>query len=74
MPPCRFCNDPAVARFDVDEGCACFPDDRVQELCPQHIVQANPTCGMELTAVYTLERRFGEWVQAIPGAWSVPAY
>lgn len=40
MPMCRH-NDgmEAVARFSTPNGCACFPDDREQDLCMQHIVK-----------------------------------
>lgn len=46
--PCRFCGTPAVAVFELDAGCACFPDDRRQALCMQHVVRASPLGTMEL--------------------------
>lgn len=39
MPNCRHCGSPAVARFKTPQGCVCFPDDREQDLCMQHIVK-----------------------------------
>ena len=39
MPDCRHGDGPAVARFRTPNGCVCFPDDREQDLCPQHIVK-----------------------------------
>lgn len=45
---CRFCGEPAVAVFRLPGGCVCFPDDREQALCPQHILRATPLAGMEL--------------------------
>jgi hypothetical protein len=40
MPLCRH-NDgmEAVARFRTPEGCICFPEDKEQDLCAQHIVK-----------------------------------
>ena len=40
IPMCRF-NDgmPAKARFSTPKGCVCFPDDRYQDLCEQHIIK-----------------------------------
>lgn len=45
---CRFCGDRAVAIYAMDEGCQCFPEDREQALCPQHVISANPIGGMEI--------------------------
>lgn len=50
-PRCRFCSDPAVVRVALDEGCACFPDDREQCLCDQHWLKATPLGGMAILAV-----------------------
>lgn len=39
-PLCRHGDgDRAVARFSTPQGCACFPEDREQDLCAQHIVK-----------------------------------
>jgi hypothetical protein len=46
--PCRFGDGPAVAVFELDAGCACFPDDRWQALCTQHAMRASPLGSMEL--------------------------
>jgi hypothetical protein len=39
MPSCRHCDSPAVARFKTPNGCVCFPEDREQDLCMQHIIK-----------------------------------
>lgn len=39
MPKCRHCDDHAVARYKTPQGCVCFPDDREQDLCMQHIIK-----------------------------------
>ena len=58
---CRFCDDLAVAVFDLPRGCACFPDDRVQALCMQHIVKANDLAGMSLKTDLTVDGAFTRW-------------
>ena len=52
---CRFCHHGAVAVFTLSDGCACFPDDREQALCAQHIVRASPLGSMELKDVVDRE-------------------
>src|SRR3954464_9927239 len=40
---CRFNGHAqAVALVAVSRGCACYPDDRLQALCPQHIGSSEP--------------------------------
>jgi hypothetical protein len=46
--PCRFCGAPAVGIYYFDKGCVCYPDDRMQSLCEQHIVKATPIGNMRL--------------------------
>jgi hypothetical protein len=51
--PCRFGdNDAAVGRYETPEGCACFPDDRVQDLCGQHVIQDGMIGDSKLTKIY----------------------
>lgn len=56
---CRFCGKPAIARFSMERGCMCYPEDREQALCPQHIVSAEPIGAMEVTEV--LDAEAWEW-------------
>lgn len=49
---CRFCATPAIAQFAMDRGCACYPNDRQQDLCVQHIISAEPLGSMELSQLY----------------------
>jgi hypothetical protein len=44
VTPCRFpgCPDPASYRVEMDAGCACYPDDRVQLLCAHHAHESEP--------------------------------
>jgi hypothetical protein len=62
---CRFCGSLAAARFRLDRGCVCYPDDRIQDLCMQHVVRATPLGGMELMCVLDdswmneIAKRFG---------------
>lgn len=51
-PPCRFCGMPSIARYAMDEGCICYPDDREQDLCMQHENRATPLGSMELMINY----------------------
>ncbi len=38
--PCRFGDgNLAVARYETPQGCVCFPDDRLQDLCGQHVIK-----------------------------------
>jgi hypothetical protein len=48
LPPCRFCGAASIGVYAFDEGCLCYPDDREQALCPQHVVRATPLEGMRL--------------------------
>lgn len=48
---CRFCGAVGVARVVLDRGCVCYPADREQVLCMQHVVGAAPVGGMVLVAV-----------------------
>lgn len=51
-PQCRFGDGDAVARFRLSRGCVCFPDDREQDLCCQHIARATPLGTLELIVEY----------------------
>lgn len=61
--PCRHGDGgPAVARYETPEGCACFPGDRVQDLCAQHIVKDGMIGEAKIILVYhpeCLHRLFG---------------
>ena len=48
---CRFCSAPAAATYALDAGCLCYPEDREQALCVQHIIRATPLGAMRLLAV-----------------------
>ena len=48
---CRFCDQPAVARFALPAGCAVYPNDREQDLCIQHVVNSEPIRGAVLVEV-----------------------
>jgi hypothetical protein len=50
---CRFCDALAIARFGLDQGCACHPDDREQYLCAHHARRAQPLGDMELIEDFT---------------------
>jgi hypothetical protein len=54
VPMCRFDDGhKATARFKTPNGCACYPADREQDLCAQHIVKWGIIDGgVELLAVY----------------------
>lgn len=58
---CRFCTAEAVAVFDVPEGCACYPDDRQQALCMQHVVGESSIGGMILVDDLTMNGAFTKW-------------
>lgn len=53
--PCRFGCKTAIGRFSVPEGCACFPDDTEQDLCPQHVISAEPLGDMQPILIYQPE-------------------
>ena len=61
-PDCRFCSAKALGRFALDKGCLCYPDDREQDLCQQHVVRATPLGSMELLVDYTLDGSFTRWL------------
>ena len=61
MSKCHFCNSGAVAGFFMPEGCWCYPKDREQVLCMQHVIKATPLGGMELIGDFTVDREFSEW-------------
>lgn len=52
-PTCRFDDgNIAIARFAMDRGCVCYPDDREQDLCAQHVLRATPLGSMTLIRRY----------------------
>lgn len=55
VPLCRFCRWPAVGIFELNRGCLCFPEDREQALCMQHVVRATPLGDMSLLIDLTVE-------------------
>jgi len=58
---CRFRGHaPAVAVVATSSGCTCFPDDRIQALCAQHVISAEPLGSFELIAACdpTIAARF----------------
>jgi hypothetical protein len=59
--PCRFGDGPAVAVFDLDRGCACFPDDHRQALCVQHAIRSTPLGSMRLAQDLTAGGAFSAW-------------
>lgn len=61
---CRFCSSPAVAIFTMTEGCLCYPDDRQQALCMQHILRATPLGTMDLEEDLTVGNEFTTWWEA----------
>jgi hypothetical protein len=63
---CRFGCGPAIARYAMDRGCVCFPDDREQDLCAQHVVRATPLGGMELIEAYFPNHPLVTGVEAAP--------
>ena len=52
--PCRFGDSaPAVGRYRTPEGCTCYPDDREQDLCGQHVAKDGMIgSGVELILIY----------------------
>jgi len=58
---CRFCSSEAVARFSMSAGCVCYPDDREQDLCVQHVLRATPLGTMQLVEDYSRGAEFTAW-------------
>jgi hypothetical protein len=58
---CRFQCGPAVAVFEMSAGCICYPADREQALCMQHIVRATPLGTMELKDDLSARGEFTKW-------------
>lgn len=56
---CRFCRSSAIAIYELSKGCFCYPEDKEQALCPQHIVSATPIGTMELKEV--IDTEIFEW-------------
>lgn len=46
--PCRFGDGPAVALYEFDQGCVCFPDEHKMALCAHHEYKATPIGTMKL--------------------------
>ena len=71
--PCRFGDGRAVALFAMDEGCVCFPDDRRQSLCPQHILRASPCGSMELVQLLVPDPEgvLRRWLAGRNSAWAI---
>jgi hypothetical protein len=64
MPSCRHCGSPAVARFKTPQGCVCFPEDREQDLCMQHIIKDGMLGeGVEVVADYTIDKDPLAWAK-----------
>lgn len=51
-PQCRFGDGPAVARYHMERGCVCFPDDREQDLCAHHEYKSTPLGDMDMIREY----------------------
>lgn len=50
---CRFGDGfRAAVRVSLSDGCLCYPDDREQDLCIQHLDRANPLGEMEVIKDY----------------------
>jgi len=50
----------AVGMYETPEGCVCFPQDRTQNLCGQHVIKNGMIGGgVRLVVVYDLS--FYEW-------------
>lgn len=60
---CRFCSHPAVAQFSLPGGCFCYPNDREQDLCPQHIINAEPIKGMKLVKIH--DQSLWDWMVSV---------
>lgn len=50
---CRFDDgNYAVGRFAFSDGCVCYPDDKEQDLCIQHVVKSTPLGSFECLHSY----------------------
>jgi hypothetical protein len=58
---CLLCSDNAIAIFYMPGGCYVYENEKIQALCPQHIIQARPQNGM-----YLLEDLRQDKTQAVP--------
>jgi len=59
---CLLCDSPAVAIFDMPEGCACRPE-KTQALCSHHAFKTTPQAGMMLIKDLTEDEKFTDvWV------------
>lgn len=55
LVPCRFGdNMHAVGHYITPNGCACFPEDKEQDLCGQHVIKGGMNEGYDLTIVYDI--------------------
>lgn len=48
----------AVGQYSTPEGCACYPNDRVQNLCGQHVIKGGMIGDYALVLIY--DRAFYE--------------
>jgi hypothetical protein len=48
MKRCRFCDQKAITKYELSDGCICFPEDKEQYLCLQHESRAIPLGDMIL--------------------------
>lgn len=39
---CLLCGASAIAVFAMSGGCIVYPQEKIQSLCPQHIIRATP--------------------------------
>lgn len=47
----------AVARFKTPQGCVCYPDDREQDLCMQHVIKDGMIGpGVEIITDYRIDQ------------------
>jgi hypothetical protein len=53
---CSLCDDNAIAVYSLPKGCIAYPELKIQALCAQHIVKAQPRSGMVLLEDLTLEK------------------
>jgi hypothetical protein len=51
-PQCRFGDGEAAAHVSVPGGCVCYPDDREQDLCLQHLSRCTPLDGLKVLGTY----------------------
>ena len=50
----------AVGRYNAPDGIACFPDEKIFDLCGQHVIKSEPLHdGMELVLIY--DKSFYKW-------------